>query len=155
MYLLAIIVLLGLAPIVSIGVEYAQTAGDVVDLAAKWFVFWAVGVRLFVAGARQVLQPAFTARDIFEIEDVKAHVIVRELGFANLSFGALGIATLWRPDWIPAAALAGGLFYGLAGVRHLLDKQRTGNGVIAMVSDLIVFAILAACLADWAHPAAP
>ena len=33
-------------------------------LVGRWFVFWAVGVRLSLAGLRQFLQPAFTARQI-------------------------------------------------------------------------------------------
>jgi hypothetical protein len=32
------------------------------ELVGKWFVFWAaVGVRLGLAGLRQILQPSFTA----------------------------------------------------------------------------------------------
>jgi hypothetical protein len=38
-------------------------------------VLWAVGVRLFTAGARQMLQPQFTA-DMFAIKDSAAHAIV-------------------------------------------------------------------------------
>ena len=35
--------------------------GGLMPLVGKWFVFWAVGARLFIAGIRQVIQPAFTA----------------------------------------------------------------------------------------------
>ena len=44
------------------------SAADVMLLVGKWFVFWAVGVRLFIAGVRQA-QPQFTAKSIFEIKD--------------------------------------------------------------------------------------
>jgi hypothetical protein len=33
-------------------------------LLGRWFVFWAVGVRLLTAGIRQIAQPRFTAETI-------------------------------------------------------------------------------------------
>ena len=72
-------------------------ASELLLIVGKWFVFWAVGVRLFIAGVRQVAQPQFTAESIFEIKDRAALGIVRELGFANLSTGTLGLASLAVP----------------------------------------------------------
>jgi hypothetical protein len=46
-------------------------------LAGKWFIFWAVGLRLFIAGLRQVINPSFTAKDIFHIDNKESWVIVR------------------------------------------------------------------------------
>jgi hypothetical protein len=40
-----------------------------ISIIGKWFLFWAVGMRLFVAGCRQIINPAFTAREIFHIKD--------------------------------------------------------------------------------------
>lgn len=56
-------------------------------LIAKWYVFWAVGVRLFTAGIRQVLQPRFTSNVIFGIQGSETQAIVREVG---------AIWPLWR-----------------------------------------------------------
>ena len=89
----------------------------------KWFVFWAVGVRLFIAGVRQVAQPQFTAESIFEIKDRAAFALVRELGFANLSTGTLGLANLAVPAWVVPAAIVGGLFYGLAAAGHVSRQE--------------------------------
>ena len=150
MYLLIVVMLLGVLPIASIGIEYAQSAGNLMELVGKWFVFWAVGVRLVIAGARQVLQPAHAALSFFSIEDPKARPIVQELGFGNLALGMLGLVSLWQIGWIAPAALAGALYYGLAGIRHLGDKVRTDDGVVAMIADLIVCVILAAYLVDLA-----
>jgi hypothetical protein len=52
-----------------------------------WYVFWAVSVRLSLAGIPQIVQPRYTAQVILGIKGEDALVLVRELGFAN---GALG-----------------------------------------------------------------
>ena len=86
MYLASIVLLMLVLPAAGVIVEalWFGSAADVMLLVGKWFVFWAVGVRLFIAGVRQVAQPQFTAESIFEIKDRAAFGIVRELGFANL-----------------------------------------------------------------------
>jgi hypothetical protein len=106
-------------------------------------VFWAVGVRLFIAGVRQVAQPQFTAESIFEIKDRAAFAIVRELGFANLSTG-LGLANLAVPAWVVPAAIVGGLFYGLAAAGHAFRGKRNFKEQTALISaDIFAFVILA------------
>ena len=57
----------GALPLLSILIEWLciNGSGDPVALIGKWFVFWAVGVRLLLASSRQVAQPAFTAQTIF------------------------------------------------------------------------------------------
>ena len=143
MYLASVILLLGVFPTVSIGVESALGHGSVVMLALKWFVFWACGMRLFIAGLRQVFQPGFTANEIFEIEGSIANPIVRELGFANLCIGLLGIVSLPVPAWQLPAALTGGLYYGLAGLLHIGSARRSRNEWIALCSDLAIFLLVA------------
>ena len=148
MYLAIIVLLMGVFPIVSIFVEFVvlHSSADLLFLVAKWFVFWAVGVRLLLAGLRQIVNPAFTADTIFGVKDKAALPIARELGFGNLSIGLLGALALWVADWILAAALVGGLFYGLAGIQHALKGDRNRVETIAMVSDLFVFLVLAGVL---------
>lgn len=148
MYLVIIIALMGVLPILSVVVELvAVAAADPVTLVGKWFVFWAVGVRLFLAGVKQTTDPGFTARSIFQIADRDAEKVVVELGFANLSIGLLGLLTIFEPGWIVPAALAGGLFYALAGIQHVRNAKRTTKEVIAMVSDLAIAVVLAVFLA--------
>jgi hypothetical protein len=148
MYLAVIVLLMGVLPVASILIEHFGSAAsaDWWGLVGKWFVFWAVGVRLAVAGLRQVAQPAFTAEKIFEIRDKAAHIVVQELGFANLAMGLLAILTLAAPQWTAAAALAGAIFFGLAGARHVLKGVRNRNETIAAVSDIFIFVVLAAYL---------
>ena len=92
MYFASVLLLLLIFPLASIAVEAIRFGHSITDMSliGEWFVFWAVGIRLFVVGLRQVFQPSFTAVEIFEIHEPKAFAIVRELGFANLSIGILG-----------------------------------------------------------------
>ena len=112
-------------------------------LIGKWYVFWAVGIRLFIAGARQVTKPAFTAKEIFHIEDEASYVVIKELGFGNISLGVIGILSIIKAGWCAPVAIAGGLFYGFAGIQHILNKPASKNEKIAMISDLYIFLILA------------
>jgi hypothetical protein len=148
MYLTVVILLMGALPVVSIVAESALFHGgaDLVLLVGKWFVFWPVGIRLILAGLRQTTNPSFTAGSIFGVKDKGAHPIVRELGFGNLSIGLVGSCSVIIPGWITPAAVAGGLFYGLAGVQHLTKGDRNAKETIAMVSDLLAFLVLAVFL---------
>ena len=95
-------------------------------------------------GRRQLFQPEFTARQIFKIEGADAFPLVREIGAANLALGAVGVASLWRSDFILPMALAAAIFYGIAGFRHDLEIDRSLNETVAMSSDLFVFIVLTA-----------
>jgi hypothetical protein len=148
MYLAAIVLLMGLLPVGSILVEYgAHANADLIVLIGKWFVFWSVGIRLILAGARQIFNPAFTAETIFDVREKGALTIVQELGFANLSIGLIAALSLFFRDWVAPAAVAGGLFYGLAGIKHLTKGDRNATENIAMISDLFISVVLAGFLA--------
>jgi hypothetical protein len=149
MYFVAIALLMFVFPAACVAAEslWLRDATDVVFLIGKWFVFWAVGVRLFIAGVRQVIQPQFTAEEIFNIKDRASFAIVRELGFANLATGTLGLISLIRPGWLVPAAIVGGLYYGLAGAGHLAHSDRNFEEQTALVSDLFIFVVLGAFVA--------
>jgi hypothetical protein len=146
MYLASIALLLLILPAGCVIVEalWFGSSTDLLLLVGKWLVFWAVGARLFLAGVRQVLRPQITAEQIFAIKDSAALPIMREVGFGNLAMGTLGLATLTVPAWTMPAAVVGGLYYGLAGAGHLLRGERNFAGQAAMISDFLVFAVLAA-----------
>jgi hypothetical protein len=136
-YLIAVTSLLLILPVASVITESAFSSHTVsiIALTGKWFVFWAAGVRLFIAGIRQVFQPRFTAEEIFKLDDRVSFAIVRELGFANLSMGLLGI-------WLIPAAIVGGLYYGLAGAGHIFHRGKNAKEFTAMISDWFVFLVL-------------
>lgn len=111
-------------------------------LLGKWFIFSAVGLRLFVAGIKQTTDPAFTAREIFHIESKDSWPIVRELGFANLCFGLIGIVSFFLPQWRIVSAFGSGLYYGIAGLQHLFKKPAGVNEQFALVTDVLIFILL-------------
>ncbi len=145
MYPVVVVMLLGVLPVGSILAELAiyHTSGDFIALIGKWFTFWAIGARLFTAGLMQTLNPRYTRVNIFEVTDENANDIVRELGFGNLALGILGALSILTPAWTPGAALAGGLYYGLAGFRHAMSKAPNDQRKFAMISDLAVAAVFA------------
>lgn len=140
MYVFTVIALMFVLPIVSIIIELIvnQNYTSLIDVIGKWFVFWAIGVRLFTAGLRQIIKPGLTAEGILGIKDKASWQLVRELGFANTAIGLAGIISLWATDWRLACALVGGLFLLLAGLEHVKKKQRNGEEILAMVSDLFI-----------------
>jgi hypothetical protein len=150
MYLISIVLLLFVFPAASVVIAalWAGGAVDVMLLVGKWFVFWAVGVRLFIAGLRQVVQPQFTAESIFAIKDRAAVPIVREVGFGNLSMGTLGLLSLAISGFLVPAAIVGGLYYGLAGAGHVVRGDKNFNGRTALISDLLMFLVFAVFVAS-------
>ena len=88
-----------LLPLLSIAAE-SLAFGAPLDaaLVAKWFAFWAVGWRLLLAGCKQVAQPRYTAREILGLKSDESLILVRELGFANVAIGLVGVLSLWLPS---------------------------------------------------------
>lgn len=155
MYLLIVALTMLVLPTASVAVEHVvHPAAPLMALVGKWFVFWGCGVRLGLAGARQVLQPVFTAKEIFHMESDEALPLVRELGVANLATGAVGLLSLALSTFVLPVAISAGIFYGVAGGRHLAEPDRSRNETIAMSSDLFMFIVLAAFVA-WTAMRAP
>lgn len=142
-YLISVSLLTFVIPLIGFLAEnFINSIPLTFDLFAKWFIFSAVGLRLFVAGIKQSTDPAFTAKEIFHLESSDSFPIVRELGFANICFGVVGIVSLFRPEFRMASAVASGLYYGLAGAMHLVKKTAGSNETFALWTDLIIFAVL-------------
>lgn len=143
-YLVFVILLMLVLPVISILIEHSITEKQVsfMQLGGKWFIFWSIGLRLFIAGIRQVIKPSFTAETIFHITNRESHIIVRELGFANICLGAIGIISLFLPDWRMASAFSGGLFMGIAGINHIIKKPAGLNEQIAMISDIFIAIVM-------------
>lgn len=147
-YFSTVVLLLGVLPIGCVLLEAFHGTSDFLSLVGKWFVFWGVGVRLFLAGLRQTFQPEFTATTIFELSETGASAIVRELGFANIAMGTVGLASLANTYWLVPSAMVGGLYYGLAGVGHMMRQKRNFIEQTALISDLLIFALLGVFLAS-------
>jgi hypothetical protein len=91
---------------------------------------------------------AIHGREHFRDQGSRGIGIVRELGFANLSTGTLGLASLAVPAWVVPAAIVGGLFYGLAALGHAFRGKRNFKEQTALISDIFAFVILAVFVAS-------
>ena len=151
MYFLSVLLLMLIAPVGSVYAEHAiyHSAAPLMLLVGKWFVFWSAGVRLVIAGLRQNIQPRFTSEEIWGIKGDDPLPFVRELGMANLATGVVGVLSLARPDFVLPVAIAATIFYGIAGVRHVMHGAKTFNEAVAMISDLLVALVYLAFVA-WA-----
>jgi hypothetical protein len=151
MYVSMIIALMLVLPLISIVAQFmlvdhsALAAASNLAIVAKWYVFWAVGVRLSLAGLRQITQPRYTAETILGLKGAESLFFVRELGFANAAMGSVGIASLFAPSWLTPAAMLGAIYYGLAGINHCFHKRRNKLQNVALVSDLFAAVVLAIC----------
>ena len=112
LYLINVVATMLILPLACIIAEAVVRTTQVSwPLIGKYFIFWAIGVRLLIAGLKQSLQPRFTAEQIFNIRNSEGSLdIVRELGFANICLGLAGILSLFRMEWRPVAAITGGLY---------------------------------------------
>lgn len=142
-YLVSVSVLTFVLPTIGFLSEHLVTETPLsFDLLGKWFIFSAVGLRLFLAGIKQVKNPAFTAKQIFHIESPDCYPILRELGFANICFGLVAIVSVFLPQWRIVSAFASGIYYGIAGMQHAFKKTAGINEKFALWTDLIIFALL-------------
>jgi hypothetical protein len=147
MYIFIVVALMLVFPLVSIVAQITLTDHGALTAAAsaiiaKWYVFWAVGVRLTLAGVRQIVQPRYTAQTILGIKGSDSLIVVRELGIANTAIGVAGLGTLVSPSWVSPLAMVGALFYGFAGINHCFHKNRNALQNLALVSDLLAGLIL-------------
>ena len=100
MYVPIVIALLLALPLISIVAQIVLTdqgalhGASHLAIVAKWQVFWAVGARLSLAGLRQIIQPRHTAETILGLKGDESLFFVRELEFANVSMGSVGIAAV-------------------------------------------------------------
>lgn len=143
-YFIVVITLTIVFPLLGLVTEHFFSVTPLTfQLFGKWFIFSAVGLRLFLAGIRQITKPGFTAKEIFHIDNPDSFPIVRELGFANLCFGIVGIISLFKADWRNVSAFASGLYYCFAGLLHIVKKPVSANEKLALWSDVVIFLVLA------------
>ncbi|MBN7573704.1 MULTISPECIES: DUF6790 family protein [Clostridium] len=144
LYEISVIIFFILLPVIASTVNILINKSEIgpFSLIFKWFVFSGVGLRLLTAGLKQSINPSFTAKEIFKVNEENSFRIVREVGFANISLGMIGILSLPFPEFQLTAAVAGGIYFGLAGCLHLFSKMRRKDEMFAMVSDYFIFFIL-------------
>jgi len=142
-YIRSIIALTFVVPMAGFIVDYFTIdAALSFESFSRWFIFSAVGLRLFFAGMKQIKDPEFTAKQIFKIDGSDSFPILRELGFANICFGLVGIVSFFVPEWRIVCAFASGLYFGFAGLQHGSQKSSGINEKVALWTDLLIFVFL-------------
>jgi hypothetical protein len=142
LYLVVLFILMFGFPLLSVFLEYRMRRTPLdPGLIGKWFVFWSIGVRLFIAGIGQIAMPGIAVLRIFHATEEKGPGI-RELGLANISMGIMGMVSLVYDEWRPLAAITGGIFFGLAGLRHLFRKPGNFHDIAAMVTHQLIAVIM-------------
>jgi hypothetical protein len=142
-YFISVSLMTFVIPVTGFLIEHLTYSGILsFELFCKWFIFSAVGLRLVVAGLQQTIKPAFTAKEIFHIHNPESFPIVRELGFANLCFGLVGIISLFKPEWRMVSAFASGIYFGIAGLQHAIKKPAGANEKFALWTDILIFGVL-------------
>ena len=98
MHLIIVVLTMLVLPAASVAIERwtGGATANLWQLIGKWFVFWGVGVRLLIAGVRQVVKPELTATGIFGVTDKAAFPLAQELGFWNVTIGLISIASIRR-----------------------------------------------------------
>ena len=144
LYEVSVIIFFVVLPIVGViaDVLILKSEINIFSLMFKWFVFSGVGLRLLSAGLKQLINPSFTAKEIFKVNEENSFPIVREIGLANISFGFIGVLSFFLPQFRLAAATSGGLYFGLTGCLHLFNKRKSRDEVFAMISDYFIFFVL-------------
>jgi hypothetical protein len=122
----------------SVAEHYIDKAAYCWHLVAKWLIFWGAGMRLFTAGLRQAATPEYTAIHILKLKGKESYVVIRELGFANISLGIMGILSVLNDSWRMLAALAGSIFFGFAALQHGARKPCGLNEKVAFWYDTLV-----------------
>ncbi|WLT37980.1 hypothetical protein NON20_20570 [Synechocystis sp. B12] len=105
-----------------------------------------VGVRLFLAGVVQITKPSFTAEKILGVQSQDSLILVKELGIGNLAIASVALGSIFVNAWVLEAALAGGIFYLLAGINHILQPERNAKENYAMATDLFLGLLLGGIL---------
>jgi hypothetical protein len=125
-------------PLVSGIIELAMAGGDPVMVFGKWWVFWGIGTRLFVAGLAQVSGKGPTTAILGSAQaSVTEKQLTRELGTANIGMGLAGLLAL-IPGWAVPAGLAGGVFLLIAGAMHVAKSGKNSHERLATWTDLVV-----------------
>jgi hypothetical protein len=143
MYIFLVLLQTLVLPLASGTIQLAVAHGDPISTYGVWFLFWGVGTRLAVAGVSQIIRPSFTVQNILGAENAGAAQITQELGFANLAIGIGAIVATFVGGWGIPLALAGGLFLGLAGIRHLPKRHPNAKESVATWTDLLMLVVMA------------
>lgn len=137
-YFIGVILQTVVLPLVSGTIELATTGGNPIEIYGRWWAFWGVGTRLVVAGTVQLVRPETTAAILGTRQPTESELqIAKELSTANLGMGLAGLLAI-HPVWAAPAGAAGGVFLLIAGLIHVVKKDKNAAETLATWTDLLV-----------------
>lgn len=141
-YALIIICLTFILPILFTIIEwFTGSVWILSDTFYKWFVFFALGLRLFSAGLTQLFKPTYTLHTVFKINDIKSAALVQELGVHNALIGFALMSMIVMPGYRDILTSIGAAYFGIAGLLHATRKEKAFNQYVAMMADLVIAVI--------------
>jgi hypothetical protein len=142
-HLLVNISLIVLLPVLSIICEFKIEHSAINwELTGKWFIFWAIGMRLFLSGIRQASSPEFTVTKIFRVRNRETFILNRRLGFASIALGIMGILSVINDEWRMIAAITSGVFFGLSVIQDATGKIVNLVEISVLIFDVLTFCVL-------------
>ncbi|MDD3753356.1 MAG: hypothetical protein PHQ17_02200 [Methanobacterium sp.] len=99
------------------------TKNRVLEVLLLWFLGFGIGVGSIFSGLAQIVSPEIVAQSV----GWPNSPFLREVGFANISYGILGILSIkYRSFWAPTI-IAYAVFMWGAAISHIHNIQQTGN----------------------------
>jgi hypothetical protein len=101
----------------------ARTKNRFIELLLLWFLGFGIGIGSIFNGLAQVFSPEMVAQSV----GWPNTPFLREVGFANISYGILGLLSIkYRSFWAPTI-IAYAVFMWGAAIGHIYNIQQTGN----------------------------
>jgi hypothetical protein len=117
-----------------------QIPNNIFLLFCNWFILWSLGIRLFSAGLMQLFNPVYTA-SLLQINS-DSHIIIQELGSANIAFGLLCIISFFKHYLQKYICLSLFIFLSIITVNHLLRISYINfEEFISSVNDIFLIII--------------
>lgn len=101
----------------------ARTKNRFIEVLLVWFLGFGIGIGSILSGLTQVISPEMIVQSV----GWSNTPFLREVGFANISYGILGLLSIkYRSFWAPTI-IAYTVFMWGAAIGHIYNVQQTGN----------------------------
>jgi len=115
-----------------------KTLNRVTEVLLLWYLGVGIGIGSIFSGLTQVLDPQMVAQSV----GWPNTPFLREVGFANISYGILGLLSIkYRNFWAPTI-IAYAVFMWGAALGHVYNLQQTGNLAAGNVGTVLYLDIL-------------
>ena len=113
---------------------------NIYEIIGKWFIFWALGIRLVIAGLMQLFNPIYT-NNLLQL-NLNDFIIIQELGLANFSIGLLCIISFFKKLLQKYVCLYMFIFFIGASTLHIIRiKNINFDELITLVTNIILIVV--------------